>query len=395
MRQTSDITSNSSAPVRSFLDSSILSPISWVVRRLTPGVSRVGKRLEVGANRQVSKLLRRLASDNATVALSDIEAPRKVLLIRPNFRMGNLLLATPALNAVRTALPGVTTGLLTTSSYADLLDGHPDIDRLYLIDRNMLIRPDRVWRLLRKIRLEGYDLAIDCASGSSLLSGACAILSGARYRLAPSGKSQSHLFNVHGVSPAGPIHVIDETLALLDQAAIPARTRDMMIHVADADRQWALSRLAEHATPGAHVRVGVNIGARGSKRWPIEHFLDVIRELDRKGCSVIVFAGPQELDRLNELTGALPDSVVVDTTSEPRRFAALLQTCSLFVTCDTGPMHLAVAVGTPTLAIFVRDNADRFGPIGPRHRVLYAEGGVTATMVLETIDTMSLSFIEK
>ena len=153
--------------------------------------------------------------------------------------------------------------------------------------------------------------------------------------------------------------------------------------------------MAEHATPGAHVRVGVNIGARGSKRWPIEHFLDVIRELDRKGCSVIVFAGPQELDRLNELTGALPDSVVVDTTSEPRRFAALLQTCSLFVTCDTGPMHLAIAVGTPTLAIFVRDNADRFGPIGPRHRVLYAEGGVTATMVLETIDTMSLSFIEK
>ncbi len=62
--------------------------------------------------------------------------------------------------------------------------------------------------------------------------------------------------------------------------------------------------------------------------------------------------------------------------------------------CDTGPMHLAIAVGTPTLAIYVRDNADRFGPIGPRHRVLYAEGGVTASMVLETIDTMSLSFIE-
>ncbi len=104
------------------------------------------------------------------------------------------------------------------------------------------------------------------------------------------------------------------------------------IRVADIDRQWALSRLGENAPAGAHIRVGVNIGARGSKRWPIEYFLEVVRELDRKGFSVIVFAGPQELDRLTEMNGARPDSIVVHTTSEPRRFAALQQTCSLFVT---------------------------------------------------------------
>ncbi len=126
------------------------------------------------------------------------------------------------------------------------------------------MRPDRFWRLISDIRSTSYDLAIDCSSGSSLLSGAFATLSGAHYRLAPSGRSQSHLFNVHGVLPESPIHVIDETLALLQQAGIRARTRDMMIRVADIDRQWALSRLCDNAPPGAHIRVGVNIGGAGT-----------------------------------------------------------------------------------------------------------------------------------
>ncbi|MCB1120654.1 MAG: hypothetical protein KJT03_03830 [Verrucomicrobiae bacterium] len=89
-----------------------------------------------------------------------------------------------------------------------------------------------------------------------------------------------------------------------------------------------------------------------------------------------------------QLDGALPEGVPVDTTHDPLRFAALLQGCSIFITCDTGPMHLAVAVGTPTIAIFRRSNFREYGPLGHRHRIVYDKAGIGLDRVVQAVEDL-------
>ena len=348
------------------------------------------KRLErLGKLIIASGLARLQRSEARPVQELDLSRVQRVLFVRVNFRMGNLLLATPGFAAARTSLPHSEIDLLTTSAYSQLLDGNQDVDDMFMFNRGMLVRPWALFGLVRRIRRRQYDLVIDCSGGESLTGALFAGLSRGRWRVGSASGRHEGCFNVLVALEQGRVHKVDALLALLESIGIRAESRDMKVILAPDERRWAQLRWSKWGLSPDRETVGVNIGARGDKRWPMDHFLDVVRGLDEElGAQVVMFVGPQERERLKEVGDRLPATAIVDTTSEPRRFAALLARCTVVITGDTGPMHLAAAVGVPTVSIFRKHNFEFYAPQGAFHRFVYVENGVGTAAVIDALSDL-------
>jgi heptosyltransferase-2/heptosyltransferase-3 len=100
---------------------------------------------------------------------------------------------------------------------------------------------------------------------------------------------------------------------------------------------------------------------------------------------VLLFAGPDERRRLDQAREHVPAATVLAPALGARRFAAVVARCAVFISGDTGPMHLAAAVGVPTVAIFSSARSRHYRPRGPRHRSLFDEDGVQPEGVLAAV----------
>jgi ADP-heptose:LPS heptosyltransferase len=341
------------------------------------------KRLERFGKRLIASGLAGLQrSEIRSVEELDLSRVRRVLFVRVNPRMGNLLLTTPGFATARESLPDAEIDVLTTSAYSALLDGNPDLDHVLTLDRWKLVRPRTFFGLIRRLRRRQYDLVIDCSGGKSISGALLAGFSRGHWRVVLESGRYKAGFNVLAAPEPGHTHKVDALLALLESIGMPAGSPDLKVVLSADERRWAKRQWRKWGFSADQVTVGVNIGARGDKRWPMDYFLDVVRWLDEDvSAQVVMFVGPQEGDRLNEVEYRLPAGVIVDTTSEVRRFAALLERCAVVITADTGPMHLATAVGVPTVSIFVKRSSEFFAPRGRMHRVVHVENGGAAPVI--------------
>jgi ADP-heptose:LPS heptosyltransferase len=316
----------------------------------------------------------------------DLGAVRKVLLVRINDRLGNLLLVTPALAAVRRALPAARIDLLCLDRYVELLAGNPDVDRTIAFRLRWRLPLVTLARLARRLRRERYDLVIDCGRGSSFLSAACVALTGAPLRVAHAGARYGAAFNVHVQKQTDFEHKVELLLDLLAGVGIPAVSREVALPLSECDRadgaeSWSKLGFAD----GAPV-VGVHVGGRGRKRWPLERFLALVEQITVElGVAVLLFAGPEERSRMDRARDRIPAGIVMAPPLGTRRFASVVARCAVFVSGDSGPMHLAAAVGVPTVAIFSTPQSRHYRPRGPRHLSLFDERGVEPGRVLAAV----------
>ena len=312
------------------------------------------------------------------------DAVRRVLLVRPDERIGNLILLTPLIDAARRAWPQATLDLVVGGAMAPLMRGDPRFSRIHVFDKRALVRrPLGLIPLAHRLRRARYDLAIDASHPHhfSLTAALLTRVTGARWRLGYLSGPAHRLLNVGlTLAPGVHEHLTDVYLALLRRVAPEAENRGLSFPLAPAERAEARARLAAAGVPFDGPRlVGVHPGGRGAKRWPLENFVAAMREIAARGdARCVVFHGPGE-EAL--IAGVPPDAALVAPRLPLRLFAAGLSLCDLVVSGDTGPMHLSAAVGTPTLALFLHGNAMVFGPRGPRDRALHRPAGLTAAEV--------------
>jgi heptosyltransferase-3 len=336
----------------------------------------LGIRLERGLKRKVFGLLAGGASaksvDPSTI---DLAGCRRALLVRVNVRMGNLLLVTPALSALRQALPHVRLDVLCYDTYAALLAHDPDVDRVLGFRRQMLCNPWALGRLVRTLRRERYDLVVEGARGASLFGALLTAASGGRYRVGAAGGRYQVCFNVQVPRRPNVEHKVDLLLAFLEGLGVPPVTRSLKVVLTDAECARAQARCRSWGLQASDTTVGIIVGGRGRKRWPYERLLEVIRDIQaRPGVAVVLFPGPEDRREATRLKRDLIHPVLVAPQLGIRDFAALLSSCSLVVTGDTGPMHLAAAVGVPTIAVFDTTKARSYAPRGPLHRAVQVGG---------------------
>ncbi len=351
-------------------------------------MSELSKRIERRLKRLVFGTLLSRNRGAVDVPSLDLSSIRRVLFVRANFRMGNLLLVTPALAAVRRALPAARVDVLGTELHEVLLRHHPDVDGVLRLSRGTLARPWSLLRLARQIRHARYDLVVDCARGGSFLGAVLCGLSGGRYRVAAASSRYRAAFNVLVPRRTGDHHKIDLLLGVLEDIGIPPVTRDMKVVLSEGERLQATRQWEAFGLPDTKAVVGILVGGRGNKRLPMDHLVETVVRLRQRAAHVALLVGPEERDLVGTLRQSMPEGVTIILPLPLRDFAALLARFALVVTADTGPMHLAVALGVPTVALLRSEASLRYRPRGARHRVLYDEHGIAPDAVIAAVDSI-------
>lgn len=307
---------------------------------------------------------------------------KRILLVRAMFRMGDSILSTPAILLLRKNVPAARIDFVGSPITKELFQNLP-IDGYYKIFRKF---PTVCWSylvLLKQIRSKRYDLAVDVSGSSSALGSFLVGFSGARYRAGLRGE-WNRWFNLRCRRPAEKNKY--KSLPKLI-AAMGLRTEHSLPMLALSAQEKLAGRRQRAGLVGAGEGpvVGMFVGGRKTraKRWPKRHFAAVAAELHSQGAKSMIFVGREERELVEYFRAVLSFRAVVVFEPDPRRFAAMVASCDLFVACDSGPMHLACALRTRTVAIFLHRNFDRWGPVSSLARIVYREGGVSPHLVID------------
>ena len=309
--------------------------------------------------------------------------PRQILVLRLE-RIGDLLMTLGALEAVRARAPGARIHLVVGRWNEDLARLVPGVDSHETIDVPWLARQDTgasLQELLRRAwawRSHGFDLALNFEPDirSNLLIG----LSGAPNRVGfSSGGGGALLTTALSYVPSD--HTATNALRVVDAALPPAgsvrpEARYPRLPIPDEARR-AADRILSRAGPG-RLLIGLHAsGGRDIKQWHMDRFAEVATPLARDLQATIVLTGtPADRALVDRVAALLPADVSVLDAAESMElsvFAALLERLRLFITCDTGPMHLAAAIGIPVVALFGPSDPGRYGPLSDRAAVVTAD----------------------
>jgi lipopolysaccharide heptosyltransferase I len=296
----------------------------------------------------------------------NVSVPQRILLVRLS-AIGDCVHGLPVLCALRARFPSAHIGWVVEGRTAELLQGHPALNQVFQVPRGWLKSPAAVYQLWRQLRAERFDVAIDLQGLSK--SAVAARLSGARRRIGFTGcdgREISTWLNNEFVEPTA-THVIDRTLELLKPLGIeqPKVTFGLARSAADKDRiNQLLSDLA--LTRFAVINTGAGWP---SKLWPTDRFASAAQYLlSEHGLPVLVTWGSDdERIRANAIVQASEGAARLAPRVTLSQLAELFRRAALFLGSDTGPLHLAVAVGTPSVGLFGPASSERNGPYGHPH----------------------------
>ena len=330
-----------------------------------------------------------------TLALEELEGadsePLRVLVVRLS-AMGDVIHGIPAIAALRRERPSLQIGWLLEQRWMELLCAHPPerlqprselkplVEWVHVSDfkgwRKGLSR-GATWRdmtgCMREVRATKYDVALDLQGAirsamAARLSGAKSRVGAAEPRELPARKFYTALIATPGV------HVVEHALSLASAVAGEELTYEPPVFPQDpATEAWA-DRF--YSSIGFRRLAIINPGAGwGAKCWPAESYGEVARALADRGVAVMVNFGPEEEELAQQVRDASGE-VARPVNCSVSELIALTRRASLFVGGDTGPMHLAAALGVPIVALFGPTRPERNGPYATRSVVLRSPDSV-------------------
>ncbi len=287
-------------------------------------------------------------------------------------------MALPAIRDVRSLAPSAEIDLVVGGWNASLADAIPSVTRVITLDARWLARGGGGQRMpalikaARRWRKRHYDLAINFEP--DVRSNVLLALSGAAWTVGwTSGGGGPVLDAAIDFDPR--LHTIANARRLVQSAfnRAPGESARPLLTIPDAARGAAKDRLAGTALR-AGPRVGMHVsGGRAIKQWDVDRFAAVAsRLIDERDATVVLTGSGADRPLVDRVKQTLAPRPLVDATGDVDllELAAMLQQLDLFVTGDTGPMHLAYTVGTPVVAVFGPSAPQRYGPLGPSDRIV-------------------------
>jgi len=336
------------------------------------------------------------------------DRPLKVAIVKLS-SLGDVVHALPVARALRRARPDALIAWIVEAREHAVLREHPDLDRVLPVDtrrwRRLLRRPSgarevigALGRLTRRLRAARFDVAIDLQGLAK--SGVLAAFTGAPIRI---GFAANHcrelawLFTNRRVRPpARAAHVVEQYLSLLGPLGIEVSAPEFHVPVRPvADRRME-EFLVEHGVKRRDPLVAINPGAgRENKRWPVAHLTALAERLSSEaGARILLLWGPDEVHMARQIRDGLSTRAILAPPTDLDELTALLRRASLVVANDTGPLHLAAAVGTPCIGLYGPTRAERNGPYGPRCRGLQSPDGTMAGLEPARVFAAALELLE-
>jgi heptosyltransferase-1 len=299
--------------------------------------------------------------------LYELHADR-VLIIKPS-ALGDVINGLPVLGAVRRRFPRAHVAWLVNRCYEPLLTGHPDLDETIAFDRRAgLLRGGA--ELARRLLRAPFDLALDLQG--LFRSGVMSWLSGARRRVGLAGAREgASWFYTDTVPAPGPRtgHAVDRCWAMAVALGVGAAPIAFRLPVAPAAAARADELLRDLPRP----RVILAVGSRWpTKRWPPGHFAALAARAQAAfGGSAVFVGSPDERALADEVRAGLPGpSLNLSGRTSMTELVGLLARADVVVANDTGPLHLAVALGRPVVAPYTCTRVALNGPYGQAGRAV-------------------------
>jgi len=336
-----------------------LKPVTVPPDRHTAERLRAAARQVVLAARTPVLLAARLVRRRVTPPA--VTLVHRLLVIRTD-RIGDMVLSTAALADLRAHFRHARITVLAPEGPLQVLRGHPAVDALVpLKDRRL--PPDLMGK---------FDLAIDLTPDERLLGARLAAATGAPWRTGLSAYGRQAFFTLPTAKARPDLHIVDLNRDLLRAIGVPSPAAEPTLHLQPSERAAAQARVS--ALGAAAPRVVVHPGAHyPSQRWAAGRFAEVIARLtETVGAACIVVAGPGEEDLAEAIGAATPDALLPGPL-DVRGLMGMIAVADLFLGNNSGPLHIAAALGVPTLSVMGPTDPRRFAPRRPEDTVLRLE----------------------
>jgi heptosyltransferase-2 len=285
-----------------------------------------------------------------------VSLPARILVVRYS-ALGDVVLATSVLEPLRRRFPGARIEWVTDPLYAPLLEGLPEIAQVHRLARD---GEDGALAVAARVRGR-FDLAIDLQNKAR---SAVVVHAAASHRAA--FRRRSPLQALRALFGEDPPLVRAHQTSLYAEALAPLgidAVGPTKVSLSEQARTLAADAVGAIRPP----IVAIAPGARwATKRWPAARFAAVADALAADGCRIVLCGGPGDRAAFDAFRAAARAEVAADLSFLPiDALAAAIARVQLLVACDSGPVHLATAVGTPVLALFGPTSAARWGPPAP------------------------------
>ena len=297
-----------------------------------------------------------------------VKNPSKILIVKPS-SLGDIVHSLPVLNALKGCFPDATIHWIVAKGLEGLLENHPMIDKLWIINKDDWKKIDKVKTtvkelktLFRKLKAEKYDLVIDLQG--LLRSGIMTASTRAPLRIGfTEAREGSTVFYTHKVRGGRNIHAVDRYLKIVEFLGCDISDIRFPLPMHDISSPFSI--------PSEEYIVFIP-GARWStKKWEPELFGELASKLPYKSVVVGSRSDIKDADILVSLSRGNALSCAGKTTI--RDLITLIQNARCVVSNDSGPMHIAAALNVPVVALFGPTDPQRTGPYGKGHTVIRAE----------------------
>jgi heptosyltransferase II len=310
--------------------------------------------------------------------------PFSRILIARTDRIGDVLLSTPVIKALRQKFPQSYISMMVAPYARDILDGNPYLDEVIVYDKDGKHRGViSTLKFAGRLKKKKFDLAVILhpTNRAHLLT----FLAGIPKRLGYNRKL-GFLLNLQKkhTKQEGRKHEAEYNLDLLSDLGLTGRACDLFMPIREESEKYIQELFIKEGIYETDKLLAINPGAScPSKLWPIERFAQVCEKLaSRYNFKILVLAGPREM-YLADKIAAYPEIkgkiINLSGKTSVSQLASILKRCVLFISNDSGPVHIASALATPVISIFGRNqpglSPQRWGPLGRHDKYLHKDIG--------------------
>lgn len=297
----------------------------------------------------------------------------KILVIRFS-SLGDVILTTPATRALKEKFPGAELHVLTKRAFSGIFEGSPFVDKVIEFDDKKCSSIFRLLKFIKALNINRYSIVVDLHRNlrSRMIY---TLLCASRKVSYKKGAIKRRLLVAYKMRFKNMPHTVDKYLSALKPLGVASAAREPFMMLSRNNEEFAEKFFSANNIHADSIKIAVCPGAKNyAKIYPREKFVNLIDMITgRLGARVILIGAPDERQLIDSIILNVKDKdkVASLTNASIAESAAVIKSCNQLITNDSGPMHIASAVGTPIIALFGPTDKDfGFYPLGKNNIVL-------------------------
>ncbi|MEJ6951186.1 lipopolysaccharide heptosyltransferase II [Natronospora cellulosivora (SeqCode)] len=298
--------------------------------------------------------------------MSIIKKAKRILIIDLLY-LGDLMFATPFIKELRKNFPEARIDIIVNKTFHDIMDDNPYLDNVYAYNKNFSLKESISFS--RGLSKNHYDFALNIHG--NWRTALILKLVNPQYSVGYGGRGRG-IFLDRVVSQAKNTHMVEAYLNILREIRLEVEKSNPQLEVSDKARASIRKKLNDWGSHSSNSLIALNTGGTWpTKRWKLKAFAELADILNNDYGKVIFIGSKADSKRVAEIIDMMEsEPLLACGKTSLKELAALVEYCDLVISNDSGPVHVAAAVGTPTITIFGPSNDQKYRPLGDKHRIL-------------------------